>query len=54
MDKLDHANYCIKTAKDNHKREYEACIMKLADKGNSLKERLNQLNKNKLQVANTY
>ncbi|KAL7534645.1 hypothetical protein ACHAXR_006007 [Thalassiosira sp. AJA248-18] len=51
MEKLSIANKRLKTARDDHYREYDAQIKRLDDKQNLLTARLNKLEKKKLEIA---
>ena len=51
MDELSTSNKRLKTARDSVEQDYEAQITKLDQKENSLKERLNELNKKKLETT---
>ena len=51
MEELTIVNARLKTARDSHEQDYKAQITKFDNKLNSLNERLNELNKNKLETT---
>ena len=53
MDVLDVANKRLKVTRESFGQDYEAQIVKLADKETNLKQRLNDLEKKKIEVSKT-
>ena len=54
MDDLINTNKRLKTAHDNHERDYAAQIRKLDDSESKLTKRIDQLNEKKHEIAKTH